>query len=267
MSENNGAGVEVAVHGGVATITLNRPWARNAIGLATIGEFARAIDALDSAEISVVAIRGAGDKAFVSGADLKETATLRTRPLASEMARSMRRALDSLAELAVPVIAVLNGHAIGGGGEVAIACDFRLAADDTKIGFTQSRLAIMPAWGGCERLAEIVGRGRALFLATSGQLLDANDAFVFGLVDRVFPRAAFETETAEILARLGALPPTATRSIKRTIAAVRPASHRHLETGAIDAFTDLWVGQDHWNLVDALLARPATTTLPPRAST
>ena len=115
-------------------------------------------------------IKGAGDKAFVSGGDLKELSALRTEEDAAAMARRMRSICDQLADFPAPVVAALNGHAFGGGAEVAVAADIRVAADDIKIAFNQVQLEIMPAWGGAERLAALVGKSRALLLAGWGPL-------------------------------------------------------------------------------------------------
>src|SRR5581483_8089291 len=103
------------------------------------------------------------------------------------MASRMRELLDRLSTFPLPVIAAINGHALGGGAEVAVACDIRLAASDVRIGFTQVKLAIMPAWGGAERLAELVGRSRAMLLAGAGTVLEAAEAERIGLVDQVLP--------------------------------------------------------------------------------
>src|SRR6201995_1263522 len=118
-------------------------------------------------------IRGEGDKAFVSGGDLKELSALRTEEQAAAMAWRMRSICDQLANFPAPVVAALNGHALGGGAEVAVAADIRVAADDIKIGFNQVSLGIMPAWGGAERLAATVGRGRALLAIALGEMYDA----------------------------------------------------------------------------------------------
>src|SRR5699024_9356145 len=139
-------------------------------------------------------ITGAGDRAFVSGGDLKELSSIRTEEDAAAMARRMRSICDRLADFPAPVIAALNGHAFGGGAEVAVAADIRIAADDIKIGFNQVVLEIMPAWGGAERLAALVGKSRALLLAGTGTALDAAEAKSIGLIDRVVPRASFEND-------------------------------------------------------------------------
>ena len=154
---------------GLAVLTINRPHARNAIALDTMQQLEKALDAAAGARALV--IKGAGDRAFVSGGDLKELSALRTEEDAAAMAKRMRSICDQLASFPAPVIAALNGHAFGGGAEVAVAADIRVAADDIRIGFNQADLAIMPAWGGAVRLAALVGRAQALTLTTTGEKL------------------------------------------------------------------------------------------------
>jgi len=165
--------VTLDVTDGVAVLTIDRPQVRNAIGLNTMQELDTALTDAETANPAVLVVRGAGERAFVSGGDLKELSAIRDEAGAVEMATRMRRFLDRMASFPAPVIAALNGHALGGGAEVAVAADIRIAADDIRIGFTQAVLAIMPAWGGAERLAELVGRGRAMLLVGSGKTLTA----------------------------------------------------------------------------------------------
>ncbi|MGH3643839.1 MAG: enoyl-CoA hydratase/isomerase family protein, partial [Mycobacterium sp.] len=141
--------VDLETDDGLAVITIDRPHARNAISLETMDQLADALDGADGARALV--IKGAGEKAFVSGGDLKELALLRTEADAAAMAWKMRSVCDRIAAFPGPVLAAVNGHALGGGAEVAVAADIRIAADDVKIGFNQAALAIMPAWGGAER--------------------------------------------------------------------------------------------------------------------
>jgi enoyl-CoA hydratase/carnithine racemase len=237
-------GLELA--DGLAIITIDRPHARNAIAPATMDELEQAIDAAAGARTLV--ITGAGDRAFVSGGDLKELRTIRTEDAASAMASRMRRICDRLANFPAPVIAALNGHAMGGGAEVAVAADIRIAADDIRIGFTQVALAIMPAWGGAERLAALVGRGRALLLAGSGTVLDAAGAQRFGLVDQVVPRATFEQDW-RALARSMATGPVC--EIKRVTAGLASADE------AVRAFARLWVADAHWAAAERATAERA----------
>ena len=187
---------------------------RNAIGLQTISELNDALAAVEVSDACVLVLTGAGDRAFISGGDLKDLDRLRTHEEAAMMAGRMRDVLDRVATLPIPVIAALNGHAIGGGAEVAVAADIRIAASDVRIGFTQSTLGIMPAWGGAERLTDLVGRSRAMFLLTSGCVVDARKAQAIGLVEEVVPRPAFEKEWRSVAASIAAAPTQATRAIK-----------------------------------------------------
>src|SRR4029453_4633213 len=171
--------VDLDLDDGLAVITIDRPHARNAISLETMDQLDKALDGAEGAKALV--LTGAGDRAFVSGGDLKELAALRTEWDASTMAFRMRSICDRIAGFPTPTIAALNGHALGGGAEFAVAADIRLAADDIKIGFNQVTLEIMPEMGGAERLVELVGFGRALLLAGTGMILTAQDALRSGL--------------------------------------------------------------------------------------
>ncbi|WP_306320031.1 MULTISPECIES: enoyl-CoA hydratase/isomerase family protein [unclassified Streptomyces] len=243
--------VDLELDGALAVVTINRPHARNAIGPATMDRLEKVLDAVDEAESGgtthALVIKGAGEKAFVSGGDLKELAALRTEEAAMEMALRMRTICDRIAAFPGPVIAALNGHAFGGGAEFALAADIRVAADDVRIAFNQVALGIMPAWGGAERLAALVGPGRALLLAGSGQVLSAGEAEREGVVDRVLPRGEFEAgwrKSAQALAHRPA------RSIKRV---VRPPGVSAQE--AATAFARLWVSDEHWAAADRVMSR------------
>lgn len=250
-------GVRLETDAGVGVITIDRPDVRNAIGFATVDELDAALDRLLADEVAVVVIRGGGDRAFISGGDLKELATIRTHEDAVGMASRVRRVLDKMAALPVPVIAALNGHALGGGAEVAIAADIRIAADDVKIGFNQANLGIMPAWGGAERLALRVGRGRAMLAIATGELYDAPTAQRLGLIDLVVSRVHFDDEWRRLAERMAATAPGTTRAVKAVIAAASPATHPDLEPNATEAFARLWTADAHWAAVDALAKKPA----------
>ncbi|MFF0085852.1 enoyl-CoA hydratase/isomerase family protein [Streptomyces canus] len=145
-----------------------------------------------------------------------------------------------------PVIAALNGHAYGGGAEFALAADIRVAADDVRIAFNQVALAIMPAWGGAERLAALVGPGRALLLAGTGQVLDAHEAERAGVVDLVLPRASFKNGWRELARRLAHRP---AREIKRVM------GPGHSPQEAARAFARLWVTDEHWEAAERVMSR------------
>jgi enoyl-CoA hydratase len=228
---------------GLAVITIDRPHARNAIALETMDQFDKALDGADGA--GALVITGAGDRAFVSGGDLKELSALRTEQEAGAMAWRMRSICDRIAGFPAPTIAALNGHALGGGAEVAVAADIRLAADDVKIGFNQVVLEIMPAWGGAERLVELVGFGKALLLAGTGMILTAEEAQRSGLVDHVLPRESFDDEWRTIAKLLAKRP---AGEIKRVMRGVTT-------TEAVAAFARLWVSDEHWAAADKVMKR------------
>ncbi len=238
------ADLDLELDDGLAVITIDRPHARNAIAPATMGELEKALDSLGDSRALV--ITGAGERAFVSGGDLKELAAIRTEDEAMAMALRMRDICDRIAAFPGPVIAALNGHALGGGAEVALAADLRVAADDIRIGFTQSALEIMPAWGGAERLAALVGRGRAILLAGTATVLDAAEAERLGLVDRVLPRADFATGWRALARSLATAP---AREIKRITAPGVPPQE------AAQAFARLWIADAHWIAADKAMRR------------
>jgi enoyl-CoA hydratase len=235
--------VDLEIQDGLAVVTIDRPHARNAISLETMGQLEKALDGAQGARALVVT--GAGDRAFVSGGDLKELSALRTEAEAAAMALRMRTICDRIAAFPGPVVAALNGHALGGGAEVAVAADIRLAADDIRIGFNQVSLEIMPAWGGAERLADLVGRSRALLLAGTGRVLTATEAYELSLVDMVLPREGFDAGWRAIARSLAGRP---AGEIKRVIDGA-PA------TEAIAAFARLWVADEHWAAADKVMKR------------
>jgi len=252
--------VGIELDGGVAVLTIDRPASRNAIGLATIAELESALDTVATTSASVLVIRGAGERAFVSGGDLKELSVIRDKNGAIDMARRMRRVLDRVSTFPLPVIAAINGSALGGGAEVAVACDIRVACSDVRLGFTQVKLAIMPAWGGGERLAEIVGRSKALLLIGTGRTLSAAQALDIGLVDEVAERADFESSWRALAQQFADLPPSAARAIKDVIAAARPHHHPALEPDAVNSFANLWIADAHWQAAATIgTKRPAPT--------
>ncbi|EKF22907.1 enoyl-CoA hydratase/isomerase family protein [Mycolicibacterium hassiacum DSM 44199] len=235
--------VDLELDDGLAVITIDRPQARNAISLETMDQLNKALDGAEGARALV--ITGAGDRAFVSGGDLKELAALRTEFDASTMAWRMRAICDRIAGFPGPTIAVLNGHALGGGAEFAVSADIRLAADDIKIGFNQVTLEIMPAWGGAERLVELVGYSKALLLAGTGMVIDAAEAERIGLVDLVLPRASFEPDWRAIARALASRP---AGEIKRVMKGATT-------TEAVAAFARLWVSDEHWAAADKVMNR------------
>lgn len=236
--------VELEADGDVAVITVNRPRSRNAIAPDTMDALDKALDAATGAGALVVT--GAGDRAFVSGGDLKELAAIRSLADAQAMALRMHGICDRLAAFPGPVIAALNGSAFGGGAEFAVAADIRIAAHDVKIGFTQTALAIVPAWGGAERLAKLVGSGRALLLAGTGTVLDAEQAERIGLIDRVLSRTEFDEGWRSIARSLAT---AQAREIKRLV------TQNPTTDEAALAFAHFWVAEEHWDAADSMQRR------------
>jgi enoyl-CoA hydratase len=235
--------------GPAARIVVDRPSARNAISHRVMEELEAILDHLVDEPPAVVTIRGGGDRAFVSGGDLKEFAAIRLAADAERMASRMRRILDRLATLPSITIAVLNGHALGGGAELAVAADFRLAADDIKIGFSQITLGITPAWGGIERLAGLVGRARAAYLLATGVIVDARQGAEWGLIEEVVPRPQLDARAEELESSLSGRPVHALHTIKAILARSQPAVHEATAADAVRRFAESWVSEAHWSAV------------------
>ncbi len=239
--------VVLTYDGDVAEVVIDRPETRNAISSAVMDGLERAVSAIAKSPVRAVVLRGAGHRVFVSGGDLKELADVRDFESAHAMAVRMRGILDSLGRLAVPVIAALNGDAYGGGGEVALACDIRIAADDVRMGFTQVHLGIMPAWGGVERLAALIGRGRAIYLLATGTIVTGGDLLSWGLVEEVVPRASFEGRWRALAHGLAEVPRDALTGIKALANATVPREHAHTADLATTTFARTWVSDGHWD--------------------
>lgn len=235
--------------GGVATLLIDRPQARNALALQTMRELDEALDALHETDARVVVIRGAGDRAFCAGGDLKELEHMRSETAAAEMAHAMRATLDRIPTLPIPFIAALNGDALGGGAELAVACDFRVAAAHARIGFAQVTLGLMPAWGASERLAALVGRGRALYMLTGGAVMGAADAKELGLAEAVYESDVFDERVRELAQRIARAPVAALAGIKASVNAVRPHHNPELAAETIAAFAKTWADPAHWDAV------------------
>jgi enoyl-CoA hydratase len=243
-------GVRLDHDGLVTVLTIDRPEARNAIARSTMHELAGALDEVERSPARVLVVTGGGTRVFVAGGDLKELAAIRTFDDAAAMAETMRSVLDRLATLPVPVMAAVNGDAYGGGAEVAVACDFRIAADDVRCGFNQVTLGIMPAWGGIERLTALIGHGRALALMTTGRVLDADAASAYGLFDEVVPREQFDTHWRAVAQQIARAPQDALIGIKAAQRAAFPTARPDLAANAIASFARTWVADDHWQMVD-----------------
>jgi enoyl-CoA hydratase len=208
----------VAREGRVATLTINRPERLNALNAATIDALRRALlDLRHDADVGAVVITGGGPKAFVAGADIGELAALDAM---SGRATALRgqHVFDLIEHLGKPVLAAINGFALGGGCELAMACTLRLAADGARLGQPEINLGIIPGYGGTQRLPRLVGRGRALDLLLRGHPIDAQEALAIGLVDRVVPAVDLMPTTMALAGELAEKAPHAVRAILEAVA-------------------------------------------------
>ena len=217
----------VELDGGVATVTVNRPEKRNALNSQVRSDILMALDYLrDDESVRVVVFTGAGEKAFVAGADIGEFAE-RT-PLEQREAMTGRRVFDEVAAFPKPTIAMINGFCLGGGCELALACDVRVASDAARLGQPEINLGIIPGGGGTQRLPRVVGTGQAMRLILSGEIVDAAEALRIGLVDVVHPASELRGRTLDFARGMAAKSPVALRMAK---AAVRAAAEMPLAAG------------------------------------
>ncbi|HSJ14823.1 MAG TPA: enoyl-CoA hydratase-related protein [Longimicrobiales bacterium] len=202
----------------VATVTVNRPEKRNALNMTVRSELLAALDALRADdEVRVVVFTGAGGKAFVAGADIAEFAA-RT-PLEQRATMTPPRIFDAIAELPKPTIAMINGLALGGGCELALACDLRLAAASARLGQPEIRLGLIPGGGGTQRLPRLVGYGQALRLVLTGEPIDAAEALRIGMVDAVHEDGELRARTLELAGAMAAHSPVALQLAKQAVRA------------------------------------------------
>jgi enoyl-CoA hydratase len=194
---------------GTAWITVHRPEKLNALDRATVAEIAAAADrAVADPEVAVLVVTGGGDKAFVAGADIAEMAGLDARA-AESFSHALSAGLARLESSPKPVVAAVNGFALGGGCELAMACHVRIASDTAKFGQPEVGLGLIPGAGGTQRLQRLVGRGRALDLILTGDMIDAAEALRIGLVERVVSASDLRSTVAAYAAKLGSRSPVA----------------------------------------------------------
>ncbi|MBP6550027.1 MAG: enoyl-CoA hydratase/isomerase family protein [Flavobacterium sp.] len=175
---------------GIATIFINRPEKLNALNRATIQELHDSLKLADeNPDVRVIIITGSGEKAFVAGADIAEFAHFSAEEGTQLAAKGQQILFDFIENLKTPVIAAINGFALGGGLELAMACHFRIASDNAKMGLPETSLGVIPGYGGTQRLAQLVGKGRAMEMILTAGMIDAETAKIYGLVNHVVPQA------------------------------------------------------------------------------
>jgi enoyl-CoA hydratase len=199
----------------IATITIDRPDVRNALDESTASEIEQALaDVEENRDVLVVVFTGGGDKVFVSGADLRDLQHRKSKQVLEACLNRLFARIDSFPK---PTIASMNGHALGGGMELALACDFRIAVEGAKLGFPEVGLGILPGAGGTQRLPRLVGLGRAKELILAADPIGAEHALEIGLVNRVVPRAELPKATRELAEKLATRAPVALRLAKAAL--------------------------------------------------
>src|SRR5712672_4405291 len=223
------ANVQYEKKGSIAYVTLNRPKVLNALNTPTWADLATAFhEARDDAEVRAVILSGAGDRAFIAGADIGELAHLGAFD-ARESSRFGQGVLDLIENLGKPVIAAINGFALGGGCETAMACTMRIAVEHAKFGQPEVKLGLLPGGGGTQRLPRLVGKGRALQLILTGETISAQEAYRIGLVNEVVPAANLIARAETILKQISANAPIA---VKFSL----EAANRGMDTSQAEGF-------------------------------
>lgn len=202
---------------GIMTITINRPKALNALNTQTLEELRAAIDnAAQDREVKVIIITGSGEKAFVAGADIaqmKELTVLEGR----QMTILGQEVFEEIEKVDKPVIAAVNGYALGGGCELAMACDIRIASERAKFGQPEVNLGIIPGYGGTQRLPRLIGKGRAKYYIMTGEMINAADAYAFGLADKIVSPDQLLEKAREVAKTIMSKGPIAVMMAKRAV--------------------------------------------------
>lgn len=216
--------IELEKTGATALLRVNRPKQLNALNKATIAELHEALAGLHTDEdIRVVILTGSGDKAFVAGADIKEFASYSIDEGTELAAQGHQKLFDYLETFHKPVIAAVNGFALGGGLELAMACHFRIASDKARLGLPETSLGVIPGYGGTQRLAQLVGRGHALQMITTAQMIKADKALAIGLVNEVTAPEDLLERAQAVATQIGENSPSAiTAAIKAVNAGYQP---------------------------------------------
>jgi enoyl-CoA hydratase len=202
---------------GIGTLSVNRPEALNALNIGTLHELQEAFRELENnPEVRVVILTGAGDRAFVAGADISEMKDMNCLEAIrfSELGHATLEQIEGLRKV---VIAAVNGFALGGGMEIALACDFIYASEKAKLGTPEVTLGVFPGWGGTQRLPRLIGKGKGKELIFTGAMISASEAKDLGIVNRVFPAESLMEETRKVAEKIASNGPIAVQLAKTTV--------------------------------------------------
>ncbi len=201
----------------IGILTINRPEKMNALSNQLMSELKMVLENIENEEnLRVLLITGAGDKAFVAGADINEL-LVRDAQIGRKVSKERQDLFSRIENLAVPVIAAVNGYALGGGLELALACSIRICSDRAQFGAPEVKLGIIPGDGGTQRLPRLIGLGRAMEMILSGDLIDASEAYRIGLANKVVPHAELMEKTLELANKLASRPPLAVQFAKEAV--------------------------------------------------
>jgi len=201
----------------IGLLTINRPEKMNAISQELTAELSQLLDEIENDEkLRVLVITGSGDKAFVAGADINELVNRDAR-LGLRVSRERQQIFSRIENLHVPVIAAVNGYALGGGLELALACSIRICSETAQFGAPEVKLGIIPGDGGTQRLPRLVGQGRAMEMIITGDFIDAREAHRIGLVNKVLPPDKLKGEAMELAKKIASRPPLAVRYAKEAV--------------------------------------------------
>lgn len=246
------------ISGQIATITINRPHAMNALTVQTIEELEHAFITMENDPgVRVILVTGAGEKAFVAGGDISYLANLGAVE-ARELALLAQRVFQRIEHCSKPVIAVLNGYALGGGCELALACDLRLASEKARIGQPEVNIGIIPGWGGTQRLPRLIGKGRALEMLFSGEMIDAREAWRIGLVNKVYPAESLMDEARALAGKISSKGALSIRFIKDAVHQGMEVDLQRANLREADLFALCFGGEEQKEGMSAFLEkRPA----------
>ena len=241
---------------GTALLTINRPDVRNALNWDAMHAMREMVEHLQAEpNVRVVIVAGAGDKAFISGGDLRDLHSAVSEDDALRQHDLMAGTLNLLSALPVPVIAAIEGAARGGGCEVALACDLRIAASDATLGFAQIDMAVTPGWGGAGRLFDLVGYAHALNLLLTGKTLDAQEAYHIGLINEICAAGRARDTALRLAETLRAKPPLALRGVKELLQGYRSMPRDAARARERSLFASLWATEDHGEGSSAFLEK------------